>query len=120
MLVTPDFTEVKDAVGPGTYKVRVVDATLGQWEKEGRVTPYINWRMETFGENEAKNNGRTIWHKTPVTGKGAFKLQDLYKAAMGSSLTGEFDTEQIQGKEMEVTVVENGQYTEIKTVRGIR
>lgn len=125
-LIKPDFSEVADNVNAGTYRARIVDAKMGEWEKEGRKTPYINWRLETFAEAEAKNNGRRIWMKTPIVGKGAFRLRDLYRAALGEDLSGEFDTESLLGKEVEVVVVDGtdreGQptgYTDVKTVRRI-
>jgi hypothetical protein len=118
-LITPDFTEVQDTVGIGTYKVRVVDAKAGEWPaKEDRAaTPFINWQMKTFAESEEKNNGRSIFLRTPISGKGAFKLRDLYRACIGQDLTGNFDTEQLFGKEVEVTVTERNGYNEVSTIR---
>lgn len=122
-LIQPDFTEVQENVTAGTYKVRIVDAKMGEWNTERGTTPYINWSMETFGEDEAKNNGRRIFHKTPITGKGAFRLQQFYKAATKADLKGGFDTEQLFGKELMATVVDGVDkegnatgYTEIKAV----
>ncbi len=128
MLLTPDFSEVKDSVGPGTYRVRVKAATLDKWETEKGTTPYVNWQLETFGESDAKNNGRTVFHKTPIKGGGAFKLADLYKAATGQILNPKapsFDTDMLLGREVEIEVIDgmrNGQptgYTEIKRVRSL-
>ncbi len=61
---------------------------------------------KTFGEAEEKNNGRTIFFKTNIAGRGAFMLQNLYKAAVGTELRGDFDTEQLYGKELEITLTE--------------
>ncbi len=128
-LIKPDLTQTTDSVGPGTYKVRIKDASIGEWAGKdgGPATTFINWRMETFGEAESKNNGRAIWNKTPVAGKGAFRLKDLYKAAMGEDLDGQFDTDMLMGKEVSVSVVDGvnfktGEptgYTEVKTIRPI-
>lgn len=120
-LVKPDFTEVQDNVGVGTYRARITDAKLGAWPaKDDRPEqPFINWQMKTFGEAEEKNNGRSIFFRTSTTGKGAFMLRDLYKAAVGQVLVGSFDTEQLFGKEIEVTLAERNGYTEVKTVRAI-
>lgn len=124
MLVQPDFSEIQDAIAPGTYKVRVKKGEVKEWPSGGT---YINWELETFGESEPKNNGRRIFHKTSVSGKGAFVLQQFYKAAVGTALTGNFDTEQLVGKEIAVEVIDgvNRQtgeptgYTEIKRAKPI-
>lgn len=122
-LVEPNFSEVADAIVPGDYQVRVVDAAPGTW-KTG--TKHIAWTLETMNETEAKNNGRRMVHRTPTEGKGAFRLQQFYRAATGEVLKGNFDTEQLLGKELLVTVKdsldkEGNQtgYTEVAAVRQI-
>ena len=123
-LVTPNFDEVQDAVSPGTYKVIVKKGEVKEWPNGGQ---YINWELETCGEAEMKNNGRRIFHKTAVSGKGAFMLQSFYRAAVGTALTGPFDTEQLVGKQVAVEVVDgiNRQtqeptgYTEVKRVKPV-
>lgn len=118
MLITPDFTEVTDSVGPGTYKARIIDASMGEWPatEQRQATPFVNWRMTTFGEAMDKNNGRSIFARTPITGKGAFKLRDLYKAATGEDpKSGGFDTEQLFGKEVSAIVTLDAKgYTDVK------
>jgi hypothetical protein len=122
MLVNPDFSEIQEEVVPGSYKCTIKKADVKDWPNGGT---YINWALETFGEPEPKNNGRTIFHKTSVSGKGAFMLQKFYKAATGQALTGKFDTEQLLGKRIEVQVVDgvrNGEptgYTEVKNVKPV-
>ncbi len=130
-LIVPDFSGVQDRVGPGIYKVRVTSAKPGKWEgKDGKPdTPFLNWRMETFDEAEGKNNGRSIFHRTPTAGGGAFRLQDFYyaatgdKAATGEDLKGSFDYTTLYGREVEVTIAEQTgkpEYTEVKSVRAVR
>lgn len=120
MLVKPSFDEVADEVQPGRYTCIVKDAKLGEWSTG---TPYVNWRLETYGEKDAKNNGRAIWHRTAAAGKGAFQLQRFYKAATGQALTGEFDTEQLVGKKVQVEVAERvyegKTYAEVKAVSAV-
>lgn len=125
-LLKPDFSEVQENVTAGTYKVRITGAKTGEWNTANGTTPFVNWEMQTFGEEEAKNNGRRIFNKTPVTGKGAFRLQQFYKAATKADLRGEFDTEQLLGKELMVTVVDGIDkegnptgYTEVKACKPI-
>lgn len=121
-LVKPDFSEVQDAVAPGTYKCIVKKGEVKEWPNGGQ---YINWEMETYGETDPKNNGRRIFHKTSLSGKGAFVLQQFYMAAVGTALTGQFDTEQLVGKQVGVEVIDgvNRQtgeptgYTEVKRVK---
>lgn len=121
-LVTPDFSEIQEDVTPGTYRVVVKKGEVREWPNGGT---YVNWELETFGEPEAKNNGRRIFHKTSTSGKGAFTLQQIYRAAVGQALTGPFDTEQIIGKQVAVEVVagmKNGEptgYNEVKRVKPI-
>lgn len=121
-LVQADFSEIQDEVTPGTYKGVIKKGEVKAWPSGGQ---YVNWEIETYGETDAKNNGRRIFHKTSVSGKGAFMLQRLYKAATGQTLTGAFDTEQLVGKNVEVVVVDgvrDGQptgYVEVKAVRPV-
>lgn len=124
MLITPNFSEIAEEVKPGIYKVTVKKGDVKEWPSGGT---YINWELETFGEPEPKNNGRRIFYKTSVSGKAAFQLQRFYKAAVGQSLTGSFDTEQLAGKKIEVELVDGinrqtGQptgYTDIKSVKAL-
>jgi hypothetical protein len=104
MLCTPDFSEVQDEIAPGTYKCLVKKAELKEWGPD--KGSYVNWQLETYGEAEPKNNGRVVFHKTSVSGRGAFMLQKFYRAAMGKVLGGSFDTTELLGKQVEVTVVE--------------
>ena len=123
MLVTPSFDEVQDQVIPGTYKVTV---KKGEPKEYSTGTKYINWELETWGEDDPKNNGRRIFHTTPIEGKGAFLLQQFYMAAVGQALTGQFDTEQLAGKQVVVVVeddVRNGEptgYTKVAKVRRVQ
>lgn len=124
MLVTPDFSQTQDAVGEGIYKVRVIDSKVDTWQgKDGKPnTTFIAWTLETFSEAEEKNNGRRIFHRTPIEGKGAFRLQDFYRAATGEECPDSFDRSMLHGREVEVTVApqkDRPEYTEVKAVRPI-
>lgn len=121
MLVTPSFDEVKDELGAGTYHARVTKIEVGEW-KTG--TKNIAATLETMNEAEAKNNGRRITYRVPIEGKGAFLLQRFYKALTGETLSGGFDTEQLLGKEVIVTVADGKDkegnptgYTEVVAVK---
>lgn len=123
-LVQPDFSEIQEEITPGTYKARVRKGDVKEWPNGGS---YVNWELETYGESEPKNNGRRTFYKTSVSGRGAFMLQKFYKAATGQTLTGQFDTEQLVGKQVEIEVVdgvnrqtgEKTGYTDIKSVRPV-
>jgi hypothetical protein len=124
-LVTPNFSEVTDKVGPGIYKARIIDSKVDTWAgRDGKPnTTYIGWTLETFGETEDKNNGRRIFHNTPIEGKGAFRLQDFYRAATGLECTGEFDRTMLHGTEVELTIAPQAakpEYNEVKAVKPIR
>lgn len=123
-LVTPDFTNVQDRVGEGIYKARIVDSKVDTWAgKAGKkATTFIAWTLETFAEAEDKNNGRKIFHRTPIEGAGAFRLQDFYRAAMQEDCAGAFDRTMLHGREVEVTIApqkDKPEYTEVKSVRRI-
>ncbi len=124
-LIVPDFTDVKDAVEAGIYKCRVVGHKLDQWQgKDGkRDTPYVAWTHETYEEAEEKNNGRKIFHNTPIAGPGAFRLKSFFKGVMGEELAGEFDPTMLYGRMCEVTIGQqktNPEFTEVKTVKPIQ
>jgi hypothetical protein len=124
MLVTPSFDEVQDQVTAGTYKVIVKKGEVKSWPNGGE---YINWELETIGETDPKNNGRRIFHKTAISGRGVFTLQQMYLAAAGTPLTGSFDTEALVGKQLAVELIDgiNRQtqeatgYVEVKRVKRI-
>lgn len=125
-LIKPDFSEVQDQLTPGEYKVRIVEAKLDSWPAKGdrAETPYIKWTLETFDEADPKNNGRRVFNNTPISGKGAFRLQQFYKAAMKQELGGDFDTEMLLGQSLGIVVIDGMDkqgnptgYTEIKSVK---
>lgn len=124
--VQPNFTEVQDRVEQGTYKVRIKDSKIDKWQgKDGKKdTTFIAWTMETFGEAEEKNNGRYIFHRTPIEGPGAFRLQDFYRAVMGEDCpAGGFDRTMLYSREVEVTYgpqKNDPQYMEVKAVKQIK
>lgn len=123
-LVVPDFSNVQDRVGEGIYKARIIDSKVDTWQgKDGKPnTTYIGWTLETFAESEDKNNGRRIFHNTPIEGAGAFRLQDFYRAAMGEDCSGSFDRTMLHGREVELTIgpqKNKPEYTEVKSVRPI-
>lgn len=128
MLVMPDLSNVKENVTPGTYKVRITGSKCGEWNNDRGTTRWVNWEMQTFGEDEAKNNGRYIFHRTPIEGGAAFKFRDFYKAATKAEYKAgtQFDTEQLLGKELVVTVDDGVNkegsptgYAEVKAVKPI-
>jgi hypothetical protein len=124
-LIAPDFSGVQDRVSEGTYKARIVDSKVDQWAgKDGKPpTTYIAWTMETFGEEAEKNNGRKIFHNTPIEGGGAFRLMDFYRAATGLDCPASFDRTQLHGCEVELTYgpqKARPEYNEVKSVKPIK
>ncbi len=128
LLITPNYDATQDSVGPGIYKVRIINATTGEWKgktDDDPPTPYINWRLETFSETEDKNNGRVIWHRTPYVTGAVFRFKDFVKAALGEEpANGQpFDCEMLYGREVEVTLVpqrNRPEFNEVKAVRSLR
>lgn len=121
-LIVPDFTEIAEEVTAGEYRGIIKKGEVKEWPNGGA---YVNWEIETVGDSNPKNNGRRIFHKTSTSGKGAFMLQQIYKAAVGQPLTGKFDTEQLVGKTVALTMVDgvrNGEptgYVEVKRVKAV-
>lgn len=106
MLVTPDFTESQDTFTPGEYMFRVTGV---EQKTSKNDQPYLNWTMEQINAADPKNNGRKHWHITMLAGRGAGMLKDFYKACTGETLEGQFDTEQLIGKELIVVLGEDNQ-----------
>ncbi len=122
-LVTPDFSEVSGSLQPGMYNARIVGADVK--ESKGGV-PMIKWTYEVFGSDAKGANGQRIFDHTMLAGKGAFRLQDLYRSAMKQELAGDFDTDMLLGKEIKLTLAEGktqdgspSKYPEVKSVSGI-
>lgn len=123
--ITPDFSEVADQVGEGKYNVRITGHKLEERsEKEtNRKIPVLVWTFETYGEEESKNNGRKIFLRTDVIGKGAFRLKNLFKAAMNEDLSGQFDPTMLYGREMEIVYgpqKNNPEYSEVKSMKPLQ
>lgn len=122
-----NLEDVIDGVPEGDYNVTVVDAEM-KTSKAGN--PYARWQLTVFDAPEAKFNGQAIWHSTPTTGKGAFRLIQLWRAAMGQkpdSKVTSIDPQQILGKKLSITVVNSHDqdgnlsgYTEVKSVRAYK
>lgn len=121
--ITPDFSE---AVGlePGTYQARITDAEVLTSKKD---TQYIKWKMTTISE-DPKFADQLVYHNTMLSGRGAGILKTFFVAAMGEELAdGQgFDTEQLLGREVMITVVEGKDqqgnptnWPEIKAVKAI-
>jgi hypothetical protein len=119
-LIQPDWTEETQPVKPGVYSARIKECDVKTSQKG---STYGNWKLELFGTPEVNN--RVVFMATPFSGKGIFRLADLYKAATGEEIDrhANFDTEMLIGKEITVTLVEgkdqNGntrQYPDVKSV----
>jgi hypothetical protein len=119
MLVKPDFSDTQENLTPGEYNFRIVKGEPGKWEKQdGTSTHFIKWEMETVNEEDPKNNGRKMWDRTPINGKGAFRFKDFYKAATGEAYDpslGDFDITSVYGNELSAIVVEKDGYMNVKT-----
>lgn len=103
--ITPDFTEALEAIPEGEYAARVTEVevkTSGDKSKNPG-SKYLNWKLETFGKNDDKLNGRTIYHTTPLSGKGAGILKAFFKA-VGVDTSGSLDTDIIMGRELVVVL----------------
>jgi len=102
-LVTPDMSEAQKPLEPGVYPARIIAADAVE-SKAGKAM--LKWTLETFGSDDAGFNGKRVITRTMLVGKGIFKTQEMYKAATGEPLTGPFDTEQLIGSEVRVSIVD--------------
>jgi hypothetical protein len=122
-LIEPDFSEVLDQLPEGTYKAHVVDSDVKDSQAGNK---YIRWQLSIFDAADQRCNGKAIWYNTPVSGKGAFRLKALYAAAMGQKLEGSFDTTELMGKAVVITVI-NGHdkegnatgFSEVKALKAL-
>ena len=119
-LVTPDMSEAQKQLEPGVYPARIIAAEAVD-SKAGK--PMLKWTLETFGHDDAGFNGKRVITRTMLVGKGIFKTQELYKAATGEALSGPFDTDQLIGSEVRITLAEGRDqhgnptdWPEVKTV----
>lgn len=121
-----NLSEIVDGLAEGEYKCNVVDCEM-KTSKSGN--PYLRWQLTAFDCPDTRFNNQSVWHSTPTTGKGAFRLMQLFKAATGAKLDARvtsLDPQQILGKQLWVTVVksldQNGGETgfmEVKSVRAL-
>ncbi len=121
--ITPDFSEAA-GLKPGTYDARI---TSGEVKTSKNNNTYVKWQLTTISA-DPKFADQVVYHNTMTTGRGAGMLQSFFKAAMGEELgSGQaFDTEQLLGREVNITVVEGKDqqgnptsWPEIKAVKAI-
>ncbi len=128
MLVVPDFSEAAESnsepIPAGIYKVRLEEATPVK-TKDGTGT-YIKWKAKIFGaEGELeKYNNWPVFYNTMTSGKGAGMLKTLIAAAIGEVPEGNFDTDDLLGKEVQFTLTQgkdkDGNPSTWPNVKGVR
>lgn len=122
-LIQPDFSEVLEQLPEGGYKAQIVGAEM-KTSKAG--TPYIRWQLNVFDAPDARCNNKAVWYNTMISGAGAGRLKQFYSCAMGKRLEGSFDTQDLMGAKVFMTVVngtdQNGNpsgFSEVKAVRSL-
>lgn len=126
MEITPDFSECQEntPVPEGVYNARIVDVEQQTAKTSG--APMLNWKMQIFGSDVEGTNNRVLFHRTMVTGKGAFGLRDLLSAAGVKIQSGQsFNAQELLGKEVQVAVAtqvnrETGEQLPFSTVKAVR
>lgn len=105
--ITPDFSQASDdtPVPPGVYSARVTGSEI---KTSQAGNDYISWKLQLYGaEGElAPVNNRVVFHTTMISGKGAGILKSFQKACLGNAIEGAFDTDQLLGKEVQVTLTQ--------------
>jgi len=118
MLVQPDFSEAQEPITAGEYKVRVTGC---EQKTSQKGAPYLRWELTTFASEEPKDDGRKMWHTTMISGRGAGMLKQFYQVCTGESLEGNFDTEQLLGREfVAVVALDDKGYTNVKGMKPIQ
>lgn len=126
-IISPDFSEASESqpIPAGTYKTRITDCEIKTSRKGSK---YLNWKLSIFGaEGEyANHNNRPVFMATMLDGKGAGRLKELARAALGT-VPQTWDTDQFLGKEIEVVLAERrnedgtvNNFPDVKTVRATR
>jgi len=119
--IVPDFSQAA-GLDSGTYMARIV----GSEEKIGKESgnPYINWKLTTTGNAEAKDNNQVIFHITPFTGPGAGLFKTFVEAALGEPVGDEianFETEALHSREVMMTVEKEAgrAFAKVKSVAAV-
>lgn len=117
-LVTPDFSEAQDPIDEGTYYAKI-DKVEQKTSKNGHAM--LNWTLETFNEQDPKNNGRKVWHTTMLEGRGAGMLKDfLQKVSGGEYQGGAFDPSEFVNREMQIVIAKDAEgRTNIKGIKSV-
>jgi hypothetical protein len=126
MEITPDFSEAPEntPVPEGVYKARITDVEQQTAKTSG--APMLNWKLQIFDSDVEGTNNRVLFHRTMVTGKGAFMLRDLLKATGTQVEKGQsFNAQELLGKEVQVAVAaridnrtgEQSPFPEVKAIR---
>lgn len=110
--INPDFSEEIKPLGPGKYSVRVMEYSLQTGKQFG--TKFINWKLETLGAS----GGVTIFHSTPIEGKGAGFFKRFVQATINPLYDGgQVDLEKIIGKTLVVdTFKDDRGYLKVREV----
>lgn len=99
--ITPNFEEVAD-LKPGTYKARITDCGTKTSQKGDM---YLNWKLEVFGNDDTRLNGKGFTHNTMITGPGARNFRTLVRATVDANYEGgPVNTDHILGKEVQVVL----------------
>ncbi len=103
-LITPDFSEAQDKLIPvGVYNARVVKTDA---KKSQKGDTYVMWTLQLFGaEGDYEEfNDYKLWHNTMCSGVASGMLKKFVKAVTGEEPTPSFDTDDLLGAELAVTI----------------
>ena len=104
-MISPDFSEATEfeLVPEGIFNTRI---TKTEVKTSQAGNQYVNWTLDIFGaEGEyEKVNNQKIWHITMCSGKASGMLKKFVKAVTGEDPVPSFDTDDLLGREVEVTI----------------
>lgn len=87
--VSPDFSEEMTPNQPGIYLCKIISAEA-KTSQAGNL--YISWKLQTV-------HGRTVFHSTPITGRGAGMFKHFVHCAGDKDYNGgDYDTDELIGQ----------------------
>lgn len=96
--INPDFKEA-ETLHPGSYICQIISSEV---KLSGKGNYYVNWKLKTVPV------GATLYHTTPISGRGAGMLKHFIHCAGDSSYEeGSYDTDNLNGVYLSVTVDKN-------------
>ena len=108
-IIQPSMSEVTDITAPlppGTYSVRITDASDGEKTIKGVTSKALKLQLQVF--DDPNWNGKVLFDSVDYTGKYAFAFKKYWEAATGKTYDGKapVNTDELLGAELKVVVIQ--------------